>query len=143
MPRSVRRRRNGNAVMAFDIAPLIDVVFILLIFFLVSTSFVRDSGIDVTRPEATQSHELESDSLRIHITAGGQAFTDDGQPADLKEVAQRVREFVAQREDGTVVLIADAELPVGALGQFLDTVMLAGGRVALATTNVRLTPLER
>ena len=135
MFRTVHRRRNQRSSMAIDIAPLIDIVFILLIFFLVSTSFLRDAGIDVNRPEATHSRALESTSLRIAITASGNAYAEGRTVAD-EEIRQLVQEFLSQKADGTVILVPDVALPSGRLVAVMDTVKGAGAMtVAVATAN--------
>ena len=134
MFQSVQRRSSSLSAITLDIAPLIDVVFILLIFFLVSTSFLRDTGIDVSRPEATNSRSLESSSLRIAIAESGQAYAD-GRPVELDEGRQLVGEFLGQKSDGTVILIPDSELRSGRLVEVMDAAKGAGAHdVAIATT---------
>ena len=119
--------------MAANSTSMMDVIFILLIFFLVSTTFLRDTGIEVTRPEATNSQALESASLRIAIAESGQAYAD-GRPVELDEVRQLVGEFLAQQRDGSIILIPDAELKSGRLVEVMDAAKGAGAHdVSIAT----------
>ena len=127
------RARSAAAAMAIDIAPLIDVVFILLIFFLVTATFVRDSGIQVRRPQAAATRALEPTAMRISIAASGAVFAE-GQQIELAELEQKVRQFVASHAEGPVIIIPDERVLAGRLVAVMDTARQAGARdVALAT----------
>lgn len=127
-----QRRSNDNAA-AVDIAPLIDIVFILLIFFLVTTTFVRDRGIDVTRPQATHAQTLEPEALRVHVTDAGNVFVD-GRAAQLAQVAAKVREFVQRAPDASVIVVPDEKVEARTLVDVMDRVKDGGAKqVALAT----------
>lgn len=116
-----------------DIAPLIDIVFILLIFFLVTTTFNRDTGVQVARPQATVSRSLESSSMRVSVTAGGHVYTD-GRRVSLDELRSKVSAFVSRERDRTVVVIPDGDLPSKKLVEVMDAARLGGARdVAVAT----------
>ena len=130
---SIQPRRNHASAMAVDIAPLIDVVFILLIFFLVTTTFVRDTGIEVERPEAAYAEALESTAMRISIAPSGAVYTE-GRAVTLDELRQSVRAFLAAEPNGAVVVIPDRQLPAGRLIEVMDTAKGAGARdIAVAT----------
>jgi biopolymer transport protein ExbD len=116
-----------------DIAPLIDIVFILLIFFLVTTTFVRDTGVEVTRPQATATKSLESNSMRVSVTADGQIYAD-GHRVSLQEFRNKVSAFVARERERTVVVIPDGDLPSKKLVEVMDAARLGGAKdVAVAT----------
>ena len=133
MFRSVRTRGERSWAALVDIAPLIDIVFILLIFFLVTTTFVRDTGVQVTRPQASVTQALEPTSMRISITAGGDVYTD-GQRVSLDELRTRVGTFIARERQRTVIVIPDAEVPSGLLIEVMDTARRGGATdVAVAT----------
>ena len=77
MFQSVQRRTNGQgSAPGVNLAPLMDMVFILLIFFVVTTTFVRETGIQVQRPQAVWSDSLDSRSLRVSISAAGAVHTE-------------------------------------------------------------------
>lgn len=126
------RGPEANGAMV-DIAPLIDIVFILLIFFLVTATFVKDTGVDVTRPQATVTRALESTSMRISVTAEGNIYTD-GSRVTLDQLRAKVGGFVSRNQDGSVVVIPDGELPSKRLIEVMDVARSAGAQdVAVAT----------
>lgn len=127
-----QRRTNDNAA-AVDIAPLIDIVFILLIFFLVTTTFVRDRGIDVTRPQATHAQALQAEALRVHLTDAGNVFID-GKPSQLAQIPAKVRAFVDRNPDASVIVVPDERVEARTLVEVMDRVKDGGAQnVALAT----------
>jgi len=133
MFRSVQTREGKSSGALVDIAPLIDVVFILLIFFLVTATFVRDTGVDVLRPEATVTRSLEPASMRISVTAAGDVYTD-GRRVSLEELRSQVSTFIADRRQRSVIVIPDVEVPAGKLIEVMDAARMGGATdVALAT----------
>lgn len=133
MFKSVQTRGEKSSGALVDMAPLIDIVFILLIFFLVTTTFVRDTGIQVTRPQATATKSLESASMRVSVTADGDLYTD-GHRVSLEEFRTKVSAFVARERNRTVVVIPDGDLPSKRLVEVMDAARLGGARdVAIAT----------
>lgn len=130
---SVQQRRSNGHAMAVDIAPLIDVVFILLIFFLVTTTFVRDTGIEVQRPEAAHAEALESAAMRISVAPSGAVYTE-GRQVSLEQLRQDVRAFLAAEPGGAVIIIPDEQLASGRLVAVMDATKAAGARdIAVAT----------
>lgn len=133
MFQSVQQRRKTETAIAVDIAPLIDIVFILLIFFLLTTTFVQDQGVAVTKPQASQTQPLDPQSLRVSITASGSLFTG-GRQVEMSELRQEMQAFVRRQPDGAVVVVPDEAVPAGRLVEVMDQARLAGARdVALAT----------
>ena len=136
MFQSVQRRSNGQgSAPGVNLAPLMDMVFILLIFFIVTTTFVRDTGIQVERPQAVWSDSLDSRSLRVSISAGGAVYTE-GRRVSLAGLRERVARLARGRDHGraSVVLIADEQTPASRLVEVMDTAKLAGATdIALAT----------
>lgn len=127
------RQKNNTAVLAIDVAPLIDIIFILLIFFMVSTTFVPDRGIDVSRPRAVFSENLVGTPLRISIAASGAVYAD-GRFLDLEQLRDRVERFVGGNPDDGIVIIPDESISAGRLVTVIDSVRQAGGRdLTLAT----------
>ncbi|QNN20726.1 biopolymer transporter ExbD [Planctomycetales bacterium ZRK34] len=128
------QNRNARQVSAVvDIAPLIDIVFILLIFFLVTTTFVRDTGVRVERPQATTSSAMQPQAMRIAIAAGGAVYTA-GQSITLQQLDQRVRRFIAVEPNAAVIVIPDQSVTAGRLIQVMDVARQAGALdVAVAT----------
>ncbi|MEX2186927.1 MAG: biopolymer transporter ExbD [Pirellulales bacterium] len=132
MFRSVQSREQASQP-PIDIAPLIDVVFILLLFFLVSSTFARDSGVEVTRPQAAIAQSLEPASMRISVTATGDVYTD-GVRVSIEELRARVSEFVTRQSRHNVIVIPDADVSAGRLVEVMDAARLGGATdVAVAT----------
>jgi biopolymer transport protein ExbD len=124
MQSRLNKQRSGNGALV-DIAPLIDIVFILLIFFLVTSTFVRDTGIEVTRPEAITADLLEPTSMRISIAASGEVYTE-GRNVDLGTLEQNIREFVSRERKATIIIIPDATVPSSRLVEVMDAARLGG-----------------
>jgi len=131
---SVQHRGNGRpSAPQVNMAPLMDLVFILLIFFLVTATFVRDTGIQVERPQATWSDAVDARSLRIGLAASGAIYVE-GQRTDLAALRERIERFVTDERDGSVILIPDRKTSAGRLVEVMDAAKLAGAReLAVAT----------
>ena len=120
-----------------NMAPLIDLVFILLIFFLVTTSFVRETGVKVDRPQAATAQTQKKRSLMVAIDPKGQIFIDN-RKVGLNSVRGLVERFLTEEKDGGVVLVADRKSLTGRIIEVLDQCRLAGAAdVALAAEKQR------
>lgn len=108
-----------------NLAPLIDMVFILLIFFLVTTSFVRESGVTVERPQAATAQAQEKGSLIIGVSAGGDIHLDRRR-VDLRSVRGLVERYLAGNPQGAVVIVADKASLTGRVVEVLDQARQAG-----------------
>src|SRR3990170_5307007 len=108
-----------------DLAPMLDFVLNLLIFFIITTSFVKEAGISVDRAEAMTAEHHESGNILIAIRANGEIWMDRRQ-VDLREVRPIVERLHVERPDDTVVVIGDKAAPAGILAQVMDEVKLGG-----------------
>ncbi|MDN4503648.1 biopolymer transporter ExbD [Alteromonadaceae bacterium BrNp21-10] len=117
-----------------DLAPLLDVVFILLIFFIVTTVFVRESGVEVDKPTAISTQELQKNILMIAITANKEvvyAGTTIGVKGVRATIAQEIR-----RQNKPLVIQADKKVSTELLVEVIDQAKLAGVEsVSIATLN--------
>ncbi|MDD4737190.1 MAG: biopolymer transporter ExbD [Kiritimatiellae bacterium] len=122
----------GERKVDINMSPLIDCIFLLLIFFIVTAVFVRESGVEVNRPQAVSAEELDRNSLQIALGADGMAYYD-GQPLPM----DRVRGLVARQlrtKKTPVIVIADADARSGRLIELIDECKLAGAeQVHVAT----------
>ncbi|NJB68538.1 biopolymer transport protein ExbD [Desulfobaculum xiamenense] len=118
------RRRRGRGV-ELNMAPLIDMIFILLIFFLVTTNFVRESGVDVQRPTAATASVKDKAGMVIGVTEAGSVHIA-GRPVDLRLVRAHVERFLAETPGGSVVIAADRDSRTGTVITVLDACRLAG-----------------
>lgn len=118
--------RRGKAV-EINMAPLIDMIFILLIFFIVTTSFVRDAGIDVARPTAETAVEERLPTLQVGLTGEGAVYVE-GRVVDPRSVRNRVSAFLAETPDGAVLLVADRASRTDDVIRVIDQCRLAGAK---------------
>jgi biopolymer transport protein ExbD len=122
-----------HEVEELNISPLIDMVFILLIFFAVSTTFVRDLQVNLDRPSAQTSSTASSESVRVYIDAGGTVYVGE-QPVNSWMVQTLVRDELSIASSGTVLVIADRSTPTELLIDVVDQAKLAGAtEVGVAT----------
>ena len=127
-----KRSRRGDA-SDIDISPLIDMVFILLIFFMVSTTFVKDMSIDLQRPGAQSATKASTKALRIVID-DAQTVYIDGNPVRPWMIQSRVREFLEVSDDKQVLVITDQRVSAEKLIEVVDQCRLAGANdIGVAT----------
>lgn len=119
-----------------DISPLMDCVFILLIFFIVTTTFVEETGIEVDKPQAASSVRLEKTSILIALTEKGQVVYG-GREIGFSGVQPLVKRML-QKEDVPVIIQADTAAQSGLLVRVIDEAKLAGAaKVSVATRQVK------
>ena len=117
-----------------NISPLIDVVFILLIFFIVTTVFVEETGVEIDKPRAATQQDLERNSILIAVTAGGQVYYG-GRDIGVAGVRSTISRLIAQ-EPSPVIIQADRSAPTEATVAVLDEAKLAGAvQVFVSTVN--------
>jgi biopolymer transport protein ExbD len=117
---------------AIDMSPMIDCVFILLIFFIVTTTFVEETGVEVDKPQAASAVRLEKTSILIAITHKGEVVYG-GREIGFGGVQPLVRRML-QQEDVPVILQADAAVQSGLLVRVIDEAKLAGAtKVSIAS----------
>ena len=125
---SVRRSlRRSSKTEGINMAPLIDMVFILLIFFMVTTSFVKETGIDVQRPTASTAVLKEKGNILIGVDANGHVFLERKQ-IDVRSVRAHIERCLAENPEGAVVIVADKASRTGVVIQVIDQCRLAGAR---------------
>ena len=110
-----------------DLAPMLDFVMNLLIFFIITTSFVREAGITVNRAEAQTAVQAANGNILIAIRPNGEIWMDRRQ-VDLREVRPLVERLHLERPEDTVIVIADKAAKTGLLAQVMDEVALGGIR---------------
>lgn len=123
--RTRHSRRQSGAIAEVNMTPLIDMVFILLIFFIVTTSFVKETGVDVSRPSAKTAVKKEKANILIAIKPNGEVWIDKRQ-VDRRAVRANVERLHAENPEGSVIIIADKESKTGLLIEVMDQARLAG-----------------
>jgi biopolymer transport protein ExbD len=122
---TMQRHVEESEETGIDLAPMLDFVLNLLIFFIITTSFVKEAGITVTRAEALTAEHKESGNILIAVRPNGEIWMDKRE-VDLREVRGLIERLHVERPDDTVVLIADKESQTGVLTQVMDQVKLGG-----------------
>ena len=124
----MRRRHNyenEGSDSDINLTPMLDVVFIMLIFFVVTTSFVKESGVEVNRPSAETSRQQEQANILIAIRPNGEIWIDN-RSVDVRAVRANVERLRAEFPEGQVVIQGDREAQIGLLVRVMDQVRLAG-----------------
>jgi biopolymer transport protein ExbD len=126
-----RERKDPN--QGIDISPLIDMVFILLIFFMVSTTFVKDMKLDLNRPAAASATAASTKAIRLYIDNAGDIYLD-GEPVRVWVIQSRIRDLLAGSTGKSVLVVTDDGVPAGRLVEVVDQARLAGATdVGVAT----------
>jgi biopolymer transport protein ExbD len=108
-----------------NITPMLDVVFIMLIFFIVTSSFTRETGVEILRPTAGEAVELRNGTILIGIRPNDEIWMAKRE-VELRDVRQMVERAHSENPEGSVVIIADRGSRIGTVTQVMDQVRLAG-----------------
>jgi len=120
-----RRRARKEEESEVNLTPMLDVVFIMLIFFIVTASFVKEAGIEITRPPAATAERKERGNILIAITNNDQIWIDRRQ-VDPRALRANIERLHAENPQGSVIIQADEESKNGLLVQVMDAARLAG-----------------
>ncbi len=132
MRTSLEQRLQQRDTQKIDLSPLLDVVFILLIFFIVTTVFVKETGVDVDKPQALSQQQLESVAIMIAITNSGEIMYDNTN-IGVAGVRATVSQLIRERQK-PVVIQADKRVVTDLLIKVIDQAKLAGAtEVNIAT----------
>ncbi|HET8816012.1 MAG TPA: biopolymer transporter ExbD [Pseudidiomarina sp.] len=110
---------------AIDMTPMLDVVFIMLIFFIVTASFVKESGIDVNRPEASTAVQKDRANILVAISDTGEIWINKRQ-IDARAVQANIERLYAENPQGSVVIQADKKATTETLIKVMDAARAAG-----------------
>jgi biopolymer transport protein ExbD len=108
-----------------NITPMLDIVFIMLIFFIVTTSFIKETGIDPNRPDAETAEFKQRGNILIGIGVTGDVWMNK-RKVDLNQIPSMVEAARGESPESSVVIIADKEAPTGMLIDVMDKVRLGG-----------------
>ena len=127
-----QKRARDREESEVNLTPMLDVVFIMLIFFIVTASFVKEAGIDVSRPPAATAERKERGNILVAITANNQIWIDRRQ-VDERAIRANIERMHAENPQGSVVIQADKDSKNGLLVKVMDAARLAGvSNVSLA-----------
>jgi biopolymer transport protein ExbD len=119
------RRHAHTEEAEINITPMLDIVFIMLIFFIVTTSFTKETGASIIKPVAEQAIALQNGTILVGIRPNDDIWMAKRQ-IELREVRQMVERAKAENPEGSVVIIADKGSKIGTVTQVMDQVRLAG-----------------
>lgn len=121
MPRKHARTDEAE----INITPMLDIVFIMLIFFIVTTSFTKETGAVITKPVAKQAIALRNGTILIGVRSNDDIWMSK-RLIELREVRSMVEQARAENPKGSVVIVADKDSRIGTVTQVMDQVKLAG-----------------
>jgi biopolymer transport protein ExbD len=123
----VKRRTDSEKPIEINMAPMIDMTFLLLIFFIVTTSFVKETGLEVHRPSAKTSESKDKSPILVGISREGSIYMDN-RPIDIRSVRAQVERSLADTPDNGVIVVADKESYTGTVVEVIDQCRLAGAK---------------
>ena len=130
-----RRKKIYQEETGLDLTPMLDIVFIMLIFFIVTTSFVKESGIEVNRPNAETAERDEKGNILVAITENNEIWIDKRR-VDLKAVRANIERLKIEYPEGSVIIQADTLSKSGLLVETMDQIRLAGiQNISIAAKN--------
>ena len=130
-----RKRKNISDENPLDLTPMMDIVFIMLIFFIVTTSFVKETGVDINRPNAETAERDEKGNILVAITQNNEIWIDKRR-IDLKAVRANIERLKIEYPEGSVIIQADKEARSGLLVETMDQIRLAGVQnISIAAKN--------
>lgn len=129
-----KRLSQGNEDTGVDLTPMLDVVFIMLIFFIVTTSFVKESGVEFNRPSAATAQKKDKASIFVGINANNEVMIEK-RVIDVRSVRANIERLHAESPEGAIVVQADESANTGTLVKVVDQIRAAGVKdVSVAAT---------
>ena len=119
------RRHAHTEDAEINITPMLDIVFIMLIFFIVTTSFTKETGASIVKPVAAQAVALRNGTILIGVKSNDDIWMSK-RLIELREVRSMVEQAKAENPKGSVVIVADKDSRIGTVTQVMDQVRLAG-----------------
>lgn len=123
----VRYRKRHQEDQGIDMSPLIDIVFILLIFFMVSATFVKDMDLEINRPKASTSTPSSTKAMRVYIDSSGETYLDN-QPIRTWMIQSKLRDMLRASTESSVLVVTDEGVPARKLIEVVDQCRLAGAK---------------
>ena len=131
-----RIQLDEDALPEINMSPMVDMIFLLLIFFMVTTVFTKETAVGIKRPSAQSAVEMRHDDIILCISAKG-VITHKGQTYQIRQIPALIKEQLGGK--GSVTIIADKDNPTGITVQVIDQCRLAGiDDISLAATNETL-----
>ena len=129
MARKQRFREEEDA--AVDMTPMLDIVFIMLIFFIVTTSFVKEAGIEVNKPKAAQAQKTKNANIFIAIRENGEIWMDKRQ-VDVERVSANLESLMAEQSTDVIIIQADKGAKHGVVVKVMDQIKATGDNLKIS-----------
>lgn len=127
-----RKHRAEEEDASIDMTPMLDIVFIMLIFFIVTTSFVKEAGIEVNKPQANNASKQKSANIFIAINEDGAVWMDKRE-VDVERVRANIERLLAEQPTEVVIVQADVKAKHGVVVEVMDQIKAAGiDRISVA-----------
>ena len=120
-----KQRKSKEEEMDINITPMLDIVFIMLIFFIVTTSFVKETGIDPKRPIAQTTEAKPRGNILIGVSPEGQIWMNN-RHIELSDIRQMVEDTVTENPESSAIVIADETSPTGVVIDVMDQIRSGG-----------------
>lgn len=120
-----RKRFHEDDEAEVDMTPMLDIVFIMLIFFIVTTSFVKEAGFDINKPQAAQASKKPSANIFIAVDKSGRIHMEK-RVVDIKRVRANVERMLAESPEAAVMIMGDIDAKHGVIIKVMDQVKAAG-----------------
>lgn len=130
----IRRKRRGRVLI--NITSLIDVLFLLLIFLMVSSTFLENPGIKLELPVAESSVLVEQKEFTLFVNKNGSIFLNESE-VNLVDLEQRIKEVLPEMKDGSLILKADKEVNYGLVVKVMDGVKKSGVKKLVIGTRLK------
>ncbi|MEW5807527.1 MAG: biopolymer transporter ExbD [Acidobacteriota bacterium] len=138
---TMRFREGKELIVRIDISPLVDLVFLLIIFFSVSTTFIETSGLKLSLPKSTGISERRSEDITVYLTEDGKIHFG-GEQVTVPVLEKKLHEAIASAEKKFVIIKADEKSRHGDVVTVMDTARNAGAEGITIATRARSTPQE-
>lgn len=127
-----RKQREEGEDAAIDMTPMLDIVFIMLIFFIVTTSFIKEAGVEINKPNAKSVFDQKKASIFVAVTADGDVWLDK-RKVEVDSVRTNIERLLAEQASEIVVVQADEGAEHGKVVEVMDQIKAAGvNRIAIA-----------
>ncbi|TDF39594.1 biopolymer transporter ExbD [Alteromonadaceae bacterium M269] len=131
-----RKQRVEEEEATIDMTPMLDIVFIMLIFFIVTTSFVKQAGVEVIKPAAKTAIKEKSANIFVAVTDGGDVWLDR-RKVDVDRVSTNIERLLAEQPTDRVIVQADADADHGVVVKVMDQIKAAGiNRIIISAQDV-------
>jgi biopolymer transport protein ExbD len=126
-----RKHNREEEEAAIDMTPMLDIVFIMLIFFIVTTSFVKEAGIEVNKPKASNQQSQKNANIFIAITDTGEIHLDK-RIVDIELVGSTIEKLLAEQPTDVIIIQADKKAAHGDVVEVMDAIKEAGSNLRIS-----------